>query len=82
MHDTMLHCKRKITHRTILRNLIHLSSVLHNAIRYSSKFQMQKRFNEICGKLLLVDNAEEAIIVIDRSTAFKRSGVKFGNMLF
>ncbi len=65
----------------MLRNLTHLTPVLHNATRWSSKFHMLKRFNEIRDELLQVADTEEATVPIDRSTAFKRNAEKFCKML-
>ncbi len=48
----------------MLRNLTHLTPVLHNATRWSSKFHILKRFNEIRDELLQVADTEGATVPI------------------
>lgn len=57
----------EITNRVMLHILTHLAPVIHNTPRFSSKYDMKKRYTEIQDKPLQVAGTQGATTTIDRS---------------
>lgn len=81
IHGTMLSYKKKLTHRSMQRNLTHLAPVLRNATWWSSKHEMLKRFNEIRSELLEVAATENSDVGSVGNLSFKRKAERYGRIL-
>ncbi|KAI0560856.1 Ribonuclease H-like protein [Gracilaria domingensis] len=80
VHGTMKDAK-KLRNAALLRNLTDLSPIMHNAIRWSGKLHMLKRFIRIREDLLDVHNSSEGDLVIDASVQLATRGQKCSKML-
>eukprot|EP00171_Calliarthron_tuberculosum_P001491 IDg1491t1 len=81
IHATMSSCHRKLRDRAMLRNLTSLAPVLHNKTRWSSKYIMIKRFNEIRDSIIEVANTEGATVAVERSPIFYRKSKRYEKQL-
>ena len=81
IQTTMSDCKSKLKSRALLRNLTDLAPITHNTTRWSGKYDMLKRFNQIRGDLISAAKHENASIRINDSNVFKEQAQKFENML-
>lgn len=81
VHDTMSDCKRRITNRSMLRNLTDLSPVIANATRWSGKYLMLQRFVDLYDTLVEVVEAEGSTVRMDKSAGFLQQVKCFTEML-
>ena len=74
-HETMSNCINLLRKRAILRNLTTLGPVLNNVTRWSSKYEMMKRFNQIRPSLIRVADSEGATVTVNRSLEFQNADI-------
>eukprot|EP00171_Calliarthron_tuberculosum_P023317 IDg23317t1 len=81
VHDTMKAAKSKLKNAAVLRNLTDLRPIMNNVTRWSSTFEMLRRFGRIHDELIVASQNEESDIPIDCSVQFANKTVKYCSML-
>ena len=65
----------------MLRNVTDLGPVTHNETRWTSKFSMIKRINQIRDEIIQVSQEENANIRVNTSEVFKEQAERYEAML-
>ena len=77
----MQECSMKIKNRALRRSITDLSPVLPSETRWSGKFEMVERFNNIYSELLHVSQSKNGNSRIDNCTCFKRNVIRANKQL-
>ena len=75
VHETTSNWMNRLRNRGLLRNQTTLGPVLNNVNRWSSKYEMMKRFHQIRSCLISVTDSEGVTVPVNRRLKFQNAAI-------